>query len=161
MLASGSLPLRPLPHPWPELPLDRPFQVDGGGPGGVQPRAVPDERRHEGIGRRARRVQCGEVHAVARRRADQPGAAQVHVGDRDRHLFDRGQILDDEAMGQVALIDDLDDARIVLFEPDGAVVVAVCEHRAIPDQSILGSSASQMRFSFEVEASMAFNAMIT
>jgi len=111
-----------------ELALDRPLQVDGRGARGLEGFAVRFQRRQERLAAPGRRVERGQIHPVARRRADQPRAAQQHLADGVSHLVHGGQVHDLEPVRQHVLVDDLDHARIVGLDPDRAVMDAVDKH---------------------------------
>ena len=52
----------------------------------------------------------------------------MHLGNGSGHLIDRFDVLDIEFVGQVALVDDLNDSRVVFLEPYSAIGAAVYVH---------------------------------
>ncbi len=69
-------------------------------------------------------MQRGEIQAPGGRRTDERGAAHVHVLDGFDAVAPVTEVVDHEVVGQLALVDDLDDPGVVGFQPDGAKVVA-------------------------------------
>ena len=110
--------------------LQGPGQVDGGGAGGVQPFGGGLDKGSIVLGAALRGGDGGDVHPPGSGGADERGAAHVHVLDGGGGLFDGAQGFDDELVGQVALVDDLDGLRVVRFGPDGAVGLSVDLHGA-------------------------------
>ncbi len=74
----------------------------------------------------ARRFTGGQPHAVARRRADEPGAPDEHVPDGRAHGLKGFQTGRGETVRQQMLINDRQGARFV--NPDGPVRLAVDIH---------------------------------
>ena len=110
------------------LGLDGPGQVDGGRAGGQQQVAAFLQMRLEAG--RPRGLECGELHAVAGGRADEPGAAHVHVANGVGHGLDIADVLDDEMVRKVALVDDPHRPVVAGILPDCAVMPSLDLHRA-------------------------------
>ena len=94
--------------------IERPAQIDGGGPRRVEERVRVCERGVGGIAIERER------QAVGADGADQRGAAHPHLADRERRRIGVGDLRRDDAMGQRALVDRLDVAGAV--RPDERTV---------------------------------------
>ena len=80
-------------------------------------------------------VQRGTVHAVGRGGADKPGAPDMHVPDRNGKICNVLQPLNGKAVRQLALINDLNDLRVLFSGPDGPVMRAVNVHNGrVPER---------------------------
>jgi hypothetical protein len=53
----------------------------------------------------------------------------MHFTNCRRHLLDRADFFDHETMRQKSLVDQLNDAFIVRFKPDGSKIFAAYLHR--------------------------------
>src|SRR5207237_6616156 len=117
-----------------QLPLDRPCQIDRGWPGSLQSRCclgqMPVEFFCGNIASPARtRLDCRQVHPVARARSDQARAAHMHLADGVCHLLDRAYFLDDEPMREKPLIDQLHHPLVSRVQPDRPEMLFANLHR--------------------------------
>jgi hypothetical protein len=102
----------------PEDAFDSPVEVDGRGPGSKQ-------RSGSFANRLARRraIQCREVQAPGRGRADQRRAAHVHFIDSGEPVLPALEIVNAELVREQPLVDNLDDRGVARLQPDRAEAV--------------------------------------
>jgi len=58
-----------------------------------------------------------QIHPIASHRADQSGAAGMHLLDRDRRFFRGSQVFDHQMKWQMPLVNNLHSRRIIRLEP--------------------------------------------
>ncbi len=113
-----------------ELAVNRPGQVGGGGPGGDQLGGCGGQDLLDGVSGGG---QGGAVHAVTGGGANQPSPAHMHLLDGFGEVGNVVEILDDQLVGEMALVDDLDDLGMIRVGPDGPVVFLGDFHRLIKE----------------------------
>ncbi len=116
----------------PEDALDRPAQVYRRRPGFEQGGGGSRNLLSRGPG-----MQGGKIQAPCSGRADQWRTANVHILDGFDAVAPGHQVVNVKLMRQAPLVDDLDDARVVRLEPDGAKVLA--RHPGLPRALLPGA----------------------
>ncbi|OPZ98197.1 MAG: hypothetical protein BWY70_01288 [Bacteroidetes bacterium ADurb.Bin408] len=104
----------------------RPFEVDGCGAGLFY---FSSGSHQIGIGLFIiRRLQSSQIHGEGTRGSYETGTSYFHIGNSPGHALEISNFFNDKIKGELSLVYNTNDFRVVLLYPYGAVVPAVDVH---------------------------------